>query len=243
MGKRLLILRSFFFASAVFLATTNLARSDDVYQVIVRRQEQKKASQWTLSEWLETKNRMRLMDMWLALHTPTPFEFYLGGNMQFGQLDHGQAYKGGAGYLAAYATIFGLEFQREQSAARITNLLFHMRLFGYHNQTTNLTAHGGLRLRGQDNEYRSPVAGLTLTLYLAKYFGLDGLWTHIFNSSSNDQGNRLMGDRYEAGAFIDFKFLRIYGKYFHEQEAASITGLQPFYPIRSGAMGGITLFF
>lgn len=233
----------------VLLATLGLwlglppAYADDVYTVIVKRQEQKKSSQWTLSEWLETKHRIAVMDMWLAFHTPTPYEFYLGGNFQFGSLSGRSSYTGGAGEIAAYATIFGLEYQREQSMTHINNVLFDMRVFGYHNQSTNLTLQGGLRTRGGDNEYRSPVLGVKPTLYLTKYFGIDGLYRHIFTSNSNSEGNQLTGDRFEAGGFIDFNFVRVYLSYFHEQEYATNVVVQQNYPIRSGALAGVRLFF
>lgn len=218
------------------------ALADDVYEIVIKKQEQKKLSRWSLSDWLETKNRMRLMDMWLALHTPSPFEFYLGGNYQFATRD-GDAYTGGGFELAAFAAIFGLEFQREQSSAKIMNGLFHLRLFGFHNQTTNITLHGGLRFRGSGDALRSPVAGVTTNLYLMKYFGLEGMYRHIFNSTTSSLGYRIHAKRYEAGAFIDFKFLRLFGTYFHEQEMANAPQFQQYFPLRKGAMLGAKLFF
>lgn len=230
-----------FFAAVSVLCVE--ARADDIYDVVItKRQEQKKLSKWSLSEWLETKNRMRLMDMWLAIHTPTPYEFYLGGNYQFASKG-GDPYNGGQFHIAAFATIFGLEFQVEQSAAKIMNALFNMRLFGHHNQTTNITLHGGYRLRGDLREHRSPVAGVTVTLYFTKFFGLDGMYRYIFNSSANSFGNRIYAQRYEAGGFIDFSFVRVYGAYFHEQELASIDRYQGLFPIRKGGLAGVRLFF
>jgi hypothetical protein len=32
------------------------ARADDVYTVIIKKQEAKKASQWSLADWLQTRN-------------------------------------------------------------------------------------------------------------------------------------------------------------------------------------------
>lgn len=233
---------SILLALTTFSVTSLPAHADDVYEIIIKKQEQKKLSRWSLSEWLETRNRMRLMDMWLALHTPSPFEFYFGGNYQFASRD-GDPYTGGQFHIAAFATIFGLEFQRDQSSAKIMNALFALRLFGFHNQTTNITLHGGLRFRGSDNEFRSPVAGVTTNLYFTKFFGVEGLYRRIFNSSVNDQGYRFNGHRYEAGPFIDFKFLRIFGSYFHEQEFANNAAAQPLFPTRKGALVGARFYF
>ncbi|MEW6055992.1 MAG: hypothetical protein AB1540_05200 [Bdellovibrionota bacterium] len=176
------------------------------------------------------------------LHTPTPYEFYLGGNYQFASRE-GDAYNGAQFHIAGFASLFGLEFQREQSSAKVMNALFHMRLFGYHNQTTNLTLHGGLRLRGQDSELRSVIAGLTTNLYFTRHFGLEGLYRYIFNSSAGEVGERIKAQRYEIGAFIDFKFLRLYGAYFHEQEIANQLRFQSLFPLRKGGLMGFRFFF
>ena len=226
----------------LFSFNSSAAFADDVYEIIIKKQEQKKLSRWSLSDWLVTRDRMRLMDMWLALHTPSPFEFYLGGNYQFATRD-GDAYTGAGFELAAFATIFGIEFEREQSSAKIMNGLFHLRLFGFHNQTTNITLHGGLRYRGSGDALRSPVAGVTTDIYLMKYFGLEGMYRHIFNSNTGASGYRIRAKRYEAGAFIDFKFLRVFGNYFHEQEWTNAPQFQQYFPLRKGAMLGIKLFF
>lgn len=228
------------FAVLGFL-TASTAHADDIYTVIVKKQEQKKLSKWSLSDWLDTRNRMRLMDMWLALHTPSPFEFYLGGNYQAASAD-GNTYKGGAFQVGAFATIFGLEFERDQSNTKIMNGLFLLRLFGLHNQTTNITLHGGVRFRGAGNEFHSPVAGVRTDLYFTKYFGLEGLYRRVFNSNVSN-GARFTANRYEAGAFIDFKFLRLYGSYFNEQEFANAAQYQNAFPLRKGALMGVRLFF
>lgn len=219
-------------AFALVVLPLHFAMADDVYEVVVKRVEKKKASGWSLSEWLETKNRIALMDMWLAFHTPSPYEFYLGGNYQFG-MRSGSAYNGGQVYFAAFASLFGLEVQRDQSYEKIINGLFHMRLLGFSNQSTNITLHGGMRFEGAEPA-RSAVAGVSATFYLMKYFGIDGLYRHIFKSQTTTAGYRLYGDRYEAGGFIDFKFLRLYGSYFHEEDQN---------PIRSGGLAGVRLFF
>ncbi|MEK6580021.1 MAG: hypothetical protein AABZ55_12400, partial [Bdellovibrionota bacterium] len=52
--------------------TLPFALADEVYTFVVKKQEEKQKSRWSLSEWLDTRDRMRMMDLWLALHTPTP---------------------------------------------------------------------------------------------------------------------------------------------------------------------------
>ncbi len=39
----------------------------DVVYIVKERQEEKRSTRWTLTEWLKIKERMRLMDVWLAM--------------------------------------------------------------------------------------------------------------------------------------------------------------------------------
>ncbi|MGE4231812.1 MAG: hypothetical protein AB7F43_00645 [Bacteriovoracia bacterium] len=232
---------SIFFIS--FLIST-ICFADETFTFVVKKQEEKAKNRWSLSEWLDTRDRMRMMDLWLQFHSPSPYEFYLGGAAEFGQKKDQGTYSGGIGYLAGYASIVGLEVQKEQSAASFLTGIFHLRIFGYHAQATNLTLQGGLRYRGDlSTGFRMPFAGVSLTLYITKFFGIDGLYRNYFLSNTDSSGTRLKGTRYEAGAFIDFRFLRLYGNFFHEQEVASNELTQGNFPIRSETSAGIRFFF
>ena len=150
--------------------------ADDVYTFIVKKQEEKKASHWTLSDWLATRDRMRLMDMWLAIHTPTPYEYYLGGDYQLAHQNPGTSFTGGKAYVAGYTSIFGLEGQIEQSTSRMLTGIFHLRVFGFHAQSTNITLQAGARSRipnGGGDAYNNGFAGVAMTLYFARAFGID----------------------------------------------------------------------
>src|SRR3954462_12820239 len=87
------------------------AQADEIYTFVVKKQEEKAKTRWTLSDWLETRDKMRLMDLWLAVHSPTPYEFFLGGGYIVPSQTGAQS--GFEVSAAAYATIFGLEFRRE----------------------------------------------------------------------------------------------------------------------------------
>ena len=78
-----------------------------------------------------------------------------------------------------------------------------------------------------------------MTIYLMKYFGLEGMYRHAFGSVTN---TGLSGDRYEGGAFIDFQFLRIYGNYYYESEYQDPAATQLYWS-RSGVSLGSKLFF
>jgi hypothetical protein len=191
----------------LFLASPSYG--DEVYTVIVKKQEKKELKKWTLAEWLATKEKMRLMDMWLALHTPSPYEFFIAGDYR-----HPSQY---GGYFAAYASIVGLEYQREWvTGGPSTTGLFHLRIFGYADQSTHITLQAGLRDPAPGAPGHHALAGGRVSVFLLRYFGIEGLYRYNFSP-----GN---GQRWEAGAYIDFKFVRIYGKYISEDDAGPMKG-------------------
>src|SRR5947209_12687437 len=94
------------------MALPGAARAEDVYVISVKKQDDKAQNRWSLQDWLNTRDRMRMMDLWLALHSPSPYEFFIDGDYRF--TDGGAAapfshwgFSGGA-----YASIFGLEASR-----------------------------------------------------------------------------------------------------------------------------------
>src|SRR5436190_22356647 len=89
------------------------AWSDEVFTFVVKKQEEKAKTRWSLQDWLETRDKMRLMDLWLALHSPSPYEFFVGGGYRYAQAGDAPGYSGWNLCAAAYASIFGLELQRE----------------------------------------------------------------------------------------------------------------------------------
>jgi hypothetical protein len=62
------------------------------------------------------------------------------------------------------------------------------------------------------------VAGASFNLYFVRSFGIEGHYRHFFPNSEN--GVSSSGDREEIGAFIDFRFVRVFADYFREQETA-----------------------
>jgi hypothetical protein len=219
-----------------FVISIASARAD-VYVYVTDKQKEKEPHRWSLAEWLDTRDRMRVQDLWLALHSPTPYEFYFAGDYSTGSLTSGGYFGAWNLTAAAYAYLFGLELQREMGTLDGRWLgLVDFRALGYHSQATNLTFQGGVKneVRGGVSLW-NPVVGATLTLYLFKSFGIEGLYRHVFSSAIN--GVSTANDRFQAGAFIDFSFVRVYGDYFSEVEAAN--------PIESsrGAMLGTRLYF
>jgi hypothetical protein len=220
------------------------SRADDVYTLVIKKQEQKQATRWSLSEWLETRDRMRLMDLWLALHTPSPYEFFISGAYVSGQDSPGIDFTGWDVSAAAFATIFGLEFRYDSSLRSSLIGLFDLRIFGYQDQGTNLTLQAGLRHdRSGGMSARNAVAGVRATIYLARHFGIEGLYRHFFDSTPSEAGFSFSGSRYEGGAFVDFSFVRVFGTYFSEPEEVTVPGLGSGSVTHTGIQVGTKLYF
>lgn len=221
---------AFLFLTAIFVNSLPApAYGDDTYNFIVNKQEAKQKNRWSLSEWLDTRDRMRMMDLWLALHSPSPYEFYVAGLYRTGNLEAGGYYGGWNLTVAGYAYLFGVEFQRDWANTGNRSMgLVNFRIFGYHNQATNLTLQGGLQSDGGSGPALwNGVAGAHMTLYLSKGFGVTGLYRHRFPRVTGIAASAWRG---EVGAFIDFRFVRVLGEYFTEVEngnpAASFNGVQ-----------------
>lgn len=210
-----------------------LAEAGDKFTFIVEKQEEKRNRRWSLQEWLDTRDRMRMMDLWLHLHSPSPYEFYFGGNYKTGSTDAGPYYGGWDVFLAGYAYLFGIEMQRKFSGITDQWLgLVNFRLFGTYNQATNLTVQGGVRHENRGGtDFYNPLLGAHLTLYLTKAMGVEGLYRYTFSRTAP---NGIAGhtNRWEAGAFIDFNFVRIFGDYFKETESGN-----PYYSYSGVQLG------
>lgn len=190
------------------MSGAQISSADEIYTFIIKKQEEKAKSRWSLQDWLKTRDRMRLMDLWLALHTPSPFEFYAGGDYQWGSLPS-KSYTAFGFHSAAYASIFGLGYEREFDPLLENLFLFKLRVFGYQDQGTNITVDAGFRKR--DSIPRAQITlSPSLTLYLGRYFGVAGRWRHFFGDQPSE--------RYEGDVFIDFRALRVFARYFAQTE-------------------------
>lgn len=214
--------------------SVSVSRADDVYQIVIKKQEEKKKTRWSLQEWLETRDRMRLMDLWLAMNSPSPYEFYLGGDLQLLERSSAARVFSGSAYLGAFASIFGLEARKDFGPGQDWKGLFRLRVFGYHDQSTNLTFHAGVRWTLQPEDYRNAVAGYSMRIYLGKFFGIDHLGQYFFPSTPTGSGFSASGARFEVGGFIDFNILHFYAQYSWDRSTGEA---------RSGPAGGVRIYF
>lgn len=184
-----------------------------------------KSSRWSLAEWMEQRDKMRMQDIWLALHSASPYEFFVGGNYQFAARTPGGYDPGWRGEFSAYASIFGLgvEYDSLASYSRF-NGQFNFRFFGPRAQGTNITAQVGLRNQTESGDtFRNLYLGLQFTMYMTKFFGIEGAYRYHFDSTTSTLGV-INGNALWATAFVEFNFFRVYFSYVSEQESKTLAG-------------------
>lgn len=200
--------------------------------------EAKAAKRFSLQEWLENKDRRGMMDLWLNINTPTPYEFMLGGSLlQYdilqttnniaGLSKHLKSYEG---EMHAYANIVGItavyQNNNEDGFNDVTGQ-FNLRLFGSSTQSTNITLHYGLHTRmATDGSYRlnQLYPGITLQIYLMKLFGVYGnyrLYSPVTESFYGDTS----ADELNAGIFIEYGIMRVFGNYYNERQNSKLNNI------------------
>lgn len=206
-----------------------------------QKSSQKKTTRWTLEEWLAQKDRNRMMDLWLGMYAPSPYEFYLA----IGQQDHLLKDTGVSqteqnqslfGQIGAYATILGVtgEYQNNTlDKVSDTSGALNLRVAGNAVQGTHLIAFYGNRNRKMQRDQtdfylRQNFYGGDLNLYLNKWIGLSGRYLKFIEISDSVLGT-IGGDQVEVGLFIDFENFRIEGRTFKE--------VQKEVPLNSSSAG------
>lgn len=257
-----LILKSFALVIILSISQSAGAQLDGTYEVVIKKQQEKKNSRWSLAEWMDQKNKNRLMDLWLAQNSHTSlYEFYLEANsisiVKSNSLNQNSSVNDSQNaLLAAYAGRIGLAagYLNEKEDRTRWSGSFNIRLIGRAVQDTHVNLYYGLMgqtnlTQGQSSDYyQNQFAGADLSLYITKNFGVEGKHAKILSAKSSS-GNTLEGEISSAGVFIDFGFLRAFGVWKKElqmydggslpQSTQSTQSTQ----IREGIGGGIKFFF
>ena len=249
-------------AAAFALAPqTALAELEGTYEVAVKKQQQKKNSRWSLAEWMAMKERNRLMDLWLAQNSHSSlYEFFLETQgINYGQYESStpsnitnrNAY---GGTLAAYAGVAGLRggYEGDTESRTTWHGSFNIRLLGRALQDTHLNLEYGLRgttiappstqPTAQPENFQNQFGAVSLNLYLTKAFGVEGAYRKIL-PAENDRKRTLQGESSQAGIFIDFGLLRVFGswrKEFHQFDGGGLPNIGEF---REGFGGGLRFYF
>jgi hypothetical protein len=215
----------------------------------------REAKRFTLQGWLENKDRRNLMDMWLTINTPSPYEFVLGGSMFTYSLASqtanisaaGVNYKKYNGEVSAYAKFVGVSAEysnnQEEGFNDVTGL-FNLRVFGHSVQSSHITLHYGLRTRTSESKnYRlnQQFPAVTLQIYLMKYFGIQGHYRAYLPYTETYYGET-KGDELNAGAFIDFGSFRLFGDWYQERQNSKLNTIDTNI-IRTGNKVGLKIYF
>ncbi len=215
----------------------------------------REAKRFTLQGWLENKDRRNLMDMWLTINTPSPYEFVLGGAMFSYSLESSVSsvkatpvnYKKYYGEVSAYAKFVGITGEysnnQEEGFNDVTGL-FNLRIFGHSVQSSHITLHYGLRTRTSElSNYRlnQQFPAATLQIYLMKYFGIQGHYRAYLPVTESFYGET-KGDELNAGAFIEFGSFRLFGDWYQERQSSKLNNIESGI-IRTGNKVGVKIYF
>lgn len=215
-----------------------------------KRSEQRAMQRFTLKEWMESKDRRALMDMWLSINTPSPYEFALTGTFLQYWLDTNGTKtqkKSAEGSIDAYATLIGITAQYQNNLEENFNDvtgIFNLRVFGNSQQSTLMTFHYGLRTRTDgNNTYRlnQTFGAATLQVYLTKYFGVQGHY-RLYQPVSEPFYGDTIADELNAGAFIEYGPVRIFGDWYEERQGSKLLNVDSYIK-RTGTKVGLKLFF
>lgn len=240
----------------LFLPLSGFAQADYSFSGDYKKKsEQKNSSRWTLTDWLAQKERNKMMDLWLQMYAPSPYEFFLSGEYLSYQSSPGtgtasdQTYTSYKTSLAAYALIMGLQFDYENNWKQNFNNLdgsLNIRIMGNAIQATHLSLFYGLRTQhlsaaGQTHRLNENFYGAEFDLYLNRLFGLHTLYKS-FPPTTDQNFGELSSTRHELGLFIDFDFLRIFGTTFTESQKTNLNAIETTIE-QKGFNTGVKFFF
>ena len=245
MNRKVLII-----LATVLLSNLGLANGlEGVYQVIIKKQQEKQKQRWTLLDWLGTKKKMALMDQWLALNSSSSslFEFSLAaskGDLDFSD-SSGVREKAMERFSSSlYMRFFGLSFLKERLGSELesTNFQANLILLGSSNQSTNIQLYYGIRkLEYLGAELSPHYWGARANLYLLPFVG--GFYDYrMYRSSSESSFSTSGGDRHEFGGFLEVLLFRFKASVFREGlnfSGPRIAGR----PSWNGLLLGAELFF
>lgn len=202
----------------LFLLLTSTYAIEGVYKVVIEKQQAKAQSRWSLGEWLATKQRIALMDQWLALNTEKNlFEMVLDHRkFNFEPSISGEKvekvsslYKG-----KFYITILGFEWESDYNSYqnKFEKYNLSLRLFGTSQQSTHFNfLYGQKKVNSETLESIEPkFFGFDGDIYLFSFLGASGSFEKLLEEQSN--GVKLTGEASSVGGFIEIFFLRFYAE-------------------------------
>lgn len=215
------------------------------------------AVQWTLADWITQKNRIALMDQWLALNRSSDWIEIVPsagfGHYSLRTIDpwgNATVVSGDAQRFSVdvNASILSLqaEYEKLGKTDEYTTVAAGLRLLGASAQSTSLTArYGYRRLRDTttDQHVDNPFVEGAAQLYLFKPFGLIAQYRKYFEARSN-WDVRTSGERLTTGVFLEVVVFRLYFNFVREPMRVRYPWSDdPATETRDAWEGGLRLFF
>lgn len=218
-----------------------------------KRADSRASKRWTLQEWMTQKEKMALMDQWLVMNSPSPFEVSIKGYTNSYKLKEGtnpeESQKSAGGAFSAYAQSIGLtgEYDNhwDENINDVSGML-NIRILGNSLQTTSLTLHVGQRTRqlwnnSEQETLKNVLGQISLQAYLTRHFGIQGSYRHYFPTKNSALGD-VDGTLTEGGIFIDFGGLRVFGSWYQDQHTENLNAVESESK-RTGYKTGLQIFF
>lgn len=237
--------------SILLVSTPSFSLEEGVYTIIVKKQAEKKASRWSLADWLVTKNKISLMDQWLALHSSsTWFEFifeYGEGALDEttdGTTVHNQ-FRTSKSSIAMYVKFLGVEYNNFSytSLAQQSDFRLNLLLIGSSVQSTHMKMFYGKRKYEHTlySDYDQSFYGAGMNLYLTDFLGFNFQYTSFAKQDSADKNYSLTASRTEYGVFIELWLLRFYLE--HYKESSEFSSSSTIDKVDEGYITGMKLYF
>jgi hypothetical protein len=215
-----------------------------------KKAEEKAKSRWTLQDWLAQKERNKMMDLWLGMYSPSPYELILGGNYSDYTLKADNPVSSTqkntySGRLAFYALALGIEgFYQNNLGENFVESggAVAFRLAGKAVQNTHLILQLGARTKtGANYNFQNQFAALDLDIYVQSHSGLHGQYRYYQPTTDATLG-QVSGRRWEAGIFFDIGVMKLFGNWLSDIQTQTNAGSTVNYD-RSGMNSGILFFF
>lgn len=203
----------------IFLFSSLRLHAEEIFTVIIRRQQEKVASRWTLADWLATKQRIGLMDQWLSLNTESNFfDFSFSyDKYNFKQMtgDEFTNYQGHNLNTKFFVSFLGLEATHENSSSAFKSKSYalNLRLLGSSLQSTHLLAKYGVTKTKSDYDedirnFSSNFFEIEGNLYLLGFLGI----SYRFNETKKETMDNISYSKKfkNYGVFLDLWVLKFY---------------------------------
>jgi|GEM_PF-1515763 len=226
--------------------------------IFPERQKERKASRWTLADWMSQKRKIDDQNLWLAAHTnKVPVDFTLSvestNSQSGGDLD---LYVAWLGLKAHYekSTHFFKDSDTTAHPQNSTGLLgLQFRLAGGNLQNTNLIVRGFYEynhvygLGARQGPYTGWGFGPELQIYFVPWLGVRADWNVRLAQSAVNRGSdvQLQGNSWSAVAFLEYNSLRVEAGWASREwsfASASNAALAGDFPVE-GLVGRLRLFY